>query len=158
MSRMILTLLAAFTATALSRADDEKFVKIVLADGKVLAVADDSEEAEAQVVVAKDGDSEAQQWKVVEDGKWLKIVNRKSGKVLDVREDSKEEGGQIIIWDDKPEEFDNQRWTWEGDGKERRLKSKSSELVLDVDDKGNVIQKKADEKAKGQVWTVREVK
>jgi hypothetical protein len=158
MSRITLTLLAALTIVALSRADDEKFVKIALADGRVLAVEDESEEAAAQVVVAKDGDSKAQQWKLVEDGKSLKLVNRKSGMVLDVREDSKEEGGQIIIWHDKDEDFDNQRWSWEGDGKARRLKSKHSELVLDVDDKGNVIQKKADEKAKGQLWTVQEVK
>jgi uncharacterized membrane protein len=158
MSRILLPLLAVLAAAAPARADDEKFVKLALADGKVLAVADDSEEAGAQVVAAKDGDSQAQEWKVVEDGKFLKLVNRKSGKVLDVNEDSKDEGGKIIIWDEKTEDNDNQRWSWEGEGKARRLKSKSSNLVLDVEDNGNVVQKKADEKAKGQVWTVKDVK
>jgi hypothetical protein len=158
MSRILLPLLAALAFAVPTRADDERFVKLVLADGKVLSVADDSDEIGAQVVTARDGDSQAQQWKIVEDGKFLKIVNRKSGKVLDVFEDSKDEGTKIIIWDEKFEGNDNQRWSWEGKGKARRLKSKNSDLVLDVDDKGNVIQKKADEKAKGQLWTVKEVK
>jgi hypothetical protein len=158
MSRILLPLAAVLAMAVSARAEDEKFVKIALADGKVLSVADDSEEAGAAVVVVKDGDSKAQQWKIVEDGKFLKIVNRKSGKVLDVYEDSKDEGTKIIIWEEKFEGTDNQRWSWEGTGKARRLKSKHSELVLDVDDKGNVIQKKADEKAKGQMWTVKEVK
>jgi Ricin-type beta-trefoil lectin domain-like len=157
MLRTLLQLVAVLTIAVSSRAD-EKFVKLVLADGKVLSVAEFSDEAGAPVVVAADGDSKAQQWQVVEDGKFLKLVNRKSGKVLDVFEASKDEGTKIIVWDEKTDDTDNQRWSWDGDGKEKRLKSKSSELVLDVDDKGNVIQKKADEKAKGQVWTVKEVK
>jgi hypothetical protein len=158
MSRILLPLLAALALAAPGQADNEKFVKITLADGKVLSVADDSEEGGAQVVVTKDGDSQAQQWKIVEDGKFLKLVNRKSGKVLDVNEDSRDEGGKIIIWEEKSEGTDNQRWSWEGTGKAKRLRSKSSELVLDVDETGNVIQKKADEKAKGQMWAVKEVK
>jgi hypothetical protein len=158
MSWILLPLLAALAVAVPARADDEKFVKIALADGKVLSVADDSEEAGAQVVVAKDGDSKAQQWKVVKDGEFLKLVNRKSGRVLDVFEESKDEGTKIIIWDDKSEGNDNQRWSWEGTGKAKRLKSKSSELVLDVEENGNVVQKKADEKAKGQLWTVKEMK
>jgi hypothetical protein len=158
MSRILLPLFAAVALAAPARGNDEKFVKIVLADGKVLSVADDSEEAGAQVVVVKDGPSKAQEWKIVKDGKFLKLVNRKSDKVLDVFGESTDEGVKIIIWDDKAEGNDNQRWTWEGEGKAKRLKSKSSELVLDVDDRGNVIQKKADEKAKGQLWTVKEVK
>jgi hypothetical protein len=158
MSRILLPLLAALAVAVPARADDGKFVKLVLADGKVLSVADDSEEAGAQVVAVKDGDSKAQQWKVVKDGEFLKLVNRKSGRVLDVFEESKDEGTKIIIWDDKSEGNDNQRWSWEGTGKAKRLKSKSSELVLDVEENGNVVQKKADEKAKGQLWTVKEVK
>jgi hypothetical protein len=157
MSGILLPLFVALAIAAPGRAD-EKFFKIALADGKVLSVAEDSEEGGAQVVVVKDGASKAQEWKIVEDGKFLKLVNRKSGKVLDVFEDSKDEDVKIIIWDEKTEGYDNQRWSWEGEGKARRLKSKSSALVLAVDDKGNVIQKKADEKAKGQLWTVKEVK
>jgi hypothetical protein len=158
MSRILLMVFAVLVIAAPARGDDEKFIKIALADGKVLSVADDSEEAGAQVVVVKDGSSKAQQWKIVEDGKFLKIVNRKSGRVLDVFEEATDEDVKIIIWDEKSEGNDNQRWSWEGEGKARRLKSKSSALVLDVDDRGNVIQKKANEKAKGQLWTMQEVK
>ncbi|MFO0865295.1 MAG: hypothetical protein U0744_11715 [Gemmataceae bacterium] len=42
-------------------------VKIALADGQVLSVADDSEQAGAQVVVAKDGGGLAQQWMLIHD-------------------------------------------------------------------------------------------
>jgi hypothetical protein len=126
--------------------------------GKVLGVAEDSEEAGARTVIVKsDEKNKAQEWKLVKDGNFYKLVNRKSGKVLDVFEESKEEGTQIIIWDDKEEGFDNQRWMWVGDGKDRRLKSKSSELVLDID-QGRVIQKKPDEKSKNQLWRIEEVK
>ena len=78
--------------------------------------------------------------------------------VLDVFEDSMDEGAAIIQWEDKSEGNDNQRWAWEGEGKDRRLKSKSSGLVLDVDSDGKVIQKKADEKAKSQLWQLVEIK
>jgi hypothetical protein len=158
MSRTLVSLIAALVIVIPARAADEKYVKLALADGKVLSVTDDSEESGAQVVAAKEGDSKAQEWRVVEDDKFLKLVNRKSGKVLDVFEDSKEEGAKIIIWDEKTEDNDNQRWSWEGEGKARRLKSKSSGFVLTVDEQGNVLQKKADDKEKGQQWTVKEVK
>jgi Ricin-type beta-trefoil lectin domain-like len=85
-------------------------------------------------------------------------VNRKSGKVLDVENESTEEGGAIIQWDDKFEGNDNQRWSWEGKGKARRLKSKSSTLVLDVGDEGAIVQRKADDKVKRQLWRVVEIK
>src|SRR5262245_17779983 len=139
---------------------DDKFVRLVHVDsGKVLGVAEDSEEAGASTVIAKsDEKNKAQEWKLEKDGNFYKLVNRKSGKVLDVFQESTEEGTQIIIWDDKSEGTDNQRWAWVGDGKERRLKSKSSSLVLDIDDEGRVIQKKADDKAKKQLWRVEEVK
>lgn len=158
MTRILLTLAAALAVAFPALAADDKFVTITHADGKVLAVADDSDEAGAAVVVVKAGDGKAQQWQVVEDGKFLKLVNRKSGKVLDVFENSKDEDAKVIVWDEKTDDNDNQRWAWDGAGKARRLKSKSSELVLGIDDKGNVVQKKADDKAKGQLWTVQEVK
>jgi hypothetical protein len=158
MIRSLLALVAAGTLVAAAGAEDAKPVKIVhVTTGKVLAVADDSAEAGARAVLAKDDNSDGQQWTFEKDGSFYKLVNKKSGKVLDVFEESKDEGGQIIVWDDKPEGYDNQRWAWQGEGKERRLKSKSSELVLDVDDEGRVIQKKADEKAKAQLWKVVEV-
>jgi hypothetical protein len=138
---------------------EEKFVKLVhSSSGKVLSVADNSEEAGAKATVAKDDGTKSQQWKLEKDGDHYKIVNRKSGKVLDVESESLEDGGSIIQWDDKAEGNNNQRWSWEGSDKERRLKSKSSSLVLDVADDATVIQKKADDKAKGQLWRVEEVK
>jgi hypothetical protein len=139
-------------------AAEAKYVKLVHADtGKVLALSDNSDEAGAKAVLAKDDGSKGQQWKLEKDGDHYKVVNRKSGKVLDVEGESTEEGGAIIQWDDKSEGNDNQRWSWEGDGKDRRLKSKSSKLVLDVDG-ASVVQKKTDEKAKGQLWRLVEVK
>jgi hypothetical protein len=158
MSRMLLAVVAG-AALASPVPAQEKYVKIVQADtGKVLTVADDSDEAGARTVVARDSDSKAQQWRFVKDGDFYKVVNRKSGKVLDVFGESEDEGAAIIQWDDKDEGNDNQRWVWLGDGQERRLKSKSSGLVLDVDGEGKLIQKKADPKAKAQLWKVVEVK
>ena len=158
MSRSLVAAVAALALAAPAAAQDDKYVKLVHPDtGRVLAVEDDSEEAEAWAVLAKDEDKEARQWKLVKDGDYLKLVNRKSGKVLDVFQDSKESGTKIIIWFDKPEENDNQRWQWVGDGKARRLKSKSSGLVLDIE-AGKVVQRKPDDKAKSQLWEVVEVK
>ena len=146
-------------ATPWAAAADTKYVKLVHVDtGKVLGVVDDSDEAGAQTALVKDEKGEARQWKLEKDGQHYKLVNRKSGKVLDVFGESTEEGAQIIQWDDKAEGNDNQRWEWEGDGTERRLKSKSSALVLDVDDDGKIVQRKADGKAKGQLWRVVDIK
>jgi hypothetical protein len=159
MSRALPAVVACALFAAPAVAADAKYVKLVNANtGKVLAVADDSDEAGAKAVLAKNDGSKGQQWKLEKDGDYYKVVNRKSGKVLDVEGESTEEGGAIIQWDDKSEGNDNQRWSWEGKDKDRRLKSKSSSLVLDVGDGGSVIQRKADDKAKGQLWRVVEVK
>jgi hypothetical protein len=161
MSRLPLALIAAFTLclTLTAAAQDAKYVKILNVDtGKVLAVTDDSEDAGARAVLAKDEANKARQWQIVKDGEHLKIVNRKTGKVLDVNENSKDEGAEIIQWDEKTEDNDNQRWSWDGKGDDRRLKSKNSGMVLEVNSDGKVIQKKADEKAKGQLWKVVDVK
>jgi hypothetical protein len=140
-------------------ADETNYVKLVQADtGKVLSVADNSEDAGAKTVLAKDESSEIQQWKLEKDGDYSKIVNRKTGKVLDVEMESGDEGASIIQWDDKADSNDNQRWSWQGTEKSRQLKSKSSNLVLDVDDNGMVIQRKAEDNAKRQLWQVVEVK
>jgi hypothetical protein len=163
-----LACVAVLAAVGFAAADDKKdetkaepVVKLVHVDsGKVLAVADDSEEAEAKCVLAKDEDGkDARRWRVVKDGDWLKLVNVKSGKVLDVNNASSDEGGELIIWDDKGEsDTDNQRFQWDGKGDERRLKAKHSGLVLDVTGEGVVVQNKADEKNKKQLWKVVEVK
>jgi hypothetical protein len=163
MSRILLAVTACAFVSAPTIARDDKdsgFVKLVhVGSGKVLAVAENSEEAGARAVLAKDDDKEpAQQWQLVKDGTQVKVVNRKTGKVLDVNEASTDEGAAIIQWDAKDDDNDNQRWSWVGEGTDRRLKSKSSSLVVDVDDEGRLIQKKADDKAKGQLWKVVEVK
>jgi hypothetical protein len=159
MVRSLIALAVCALVSASASADD-KFVRLVNVDsGKVLGVKDDSDENETNAVLAKPDDkNKSQQWKLVQDGKHYKLVNRKSGKVLDVNDFSKEEGGSIIIWDDKDDDNDNQRWSWDGTGEERRLKSKWSSLVLEADAEGNIIQKKADEKSKKQLWKVEEVK
>ena len=161
MSRVLLAAVVGLVLSAAPRAAaDEKYVRLVnVATGKVLSIADGSSDLGARAVVAKDDPkSDAQKWQVDKDGGYVKLTNQNSGKVLDVYENSKDEGTQIIQWEDKPCENDNQRWAWVGDGKERRLKSKLSGLVLDVDDQGQVVQKKADEKSKSQLWRVEEVK
>jgi hypothetical protein len=161
MSRKLLAAAAVCLLIVAPRAvaDDAKYVKLVNGDtGKVLSIENDSTDAEARAVLAKDGNSESQQWKLVKDGDHYKLVNKKSGKVLDVYGESLDEDGPIIQWDDKDEGNDNQRWSWAGDGKSRRLKAKSSGLVLDVDKEGKIVQRKADDKAKSQLWEVVEVK
>ena len=159
MTKSLVALVAICGWLAASVAEGADYVKLVHADtGKVLAVADNSDDAGAKAVIAKDDGSKGQQWKFEKDGEHWKIVNRKSGKVLDVEMESTEEGGNIIQWDDKSEGTDNQRWSWVGSGKERRLKSKSSELVLDIGEDNAVVQKKPSDQAKGQLWRVVEVK
>lgn len=167
MSKWLLPVAAAFALVGFAPADDKKddkkadvIVKIVHVDsGKVLGVEDDSDESAKRCVLAKDEDGkEARQWKVVKDGEWLKLVNVKSGKVLDVNEASGEDGADLIVWDEKTEDTDNQRFQWEGKGDERRLKAKHSSLVLGVTREDGVIQRKADEKSKKQLWKVVEVK
>jgi hypothetical protein len=136
-------------------ADDGKYVKLVNAEsGKVLSVEGDSTESLARLVAAKDERHESQQWKLEKDGDYFKLTNRKSGKVIDVEQESTEEGASVIQWDDKTEGNDNQRWAKVGDGEQIRLKAKHSEQVLDLDQDGKAIQKKADEKAKSQLWKI----
>src|SRR5262245_14649151 len=82
-------------------AADSRYVKVVHDDtGKVLAIADISNEDGARAVLAKDGGGKGQQWRIEKGGDFLKLVNRKSGKVLDVFEDSRDEDAAIIQWFD----------------------------------------------------------
>jgi hypothetical protein len=146
------------------------YVKLVNANSHwVLAPESDSGYSGARAVVAKDADSKDKpnkehQWKLEKDGSFYKIVQRPTGLVLDVSGDSSDEDGAIILYDDKSaaDGNDNQRWSWEGGpataDKPRRLKSKSSGLVLDVDDEGNIVQRSPSEKSKGQMWLMVEVK
>jgi hypothetical protein len=156
MFRTLLALITYILLTAPATAEEyNKFVKLVHVDtGKVLAVADNSDEADAKAVLAKDDGSKGQHWKIDKDDDHYKLANRKSGKILDVFMGSQDEGSAVIQWHEKESPADNQRWSWEGVGKERRLKSKVSNLVLDVDDKEVVIQKKSYDKAKSQLWRV----
>lgn len=159
MARLVLAALTTCILAAPAAVADAKYVKILhVKTGKVLAVADDSDESGARAVLAKDGNSKARQWRLEKDGDYYKVINRKSGKVLDVFEASDEEDAPIIVWDEKTEDIDNQRWAWEGAGKDRRLRTKLHGFVLDVDDEGKLIQQKPNEKAKSQLWRVVEVK
>jgi hypothetical protein len=156
----------------------DKYVKLVhVATDRVLSIADNSEADEAKAVIAKDDDSQSSHWRIEKDGDYIKLINRKSGKVLDVQDHSKDQWGQIVQWEDKPDDNDNQRWSWEPEAKDgdakastkpnaepianpkpRRLKSKSSGLILDIGGDYTVVQKKADKGSAIQTWTVVEVK
>ena len=67
-------------------------------------------------------------------------------------------GADIIQYDAKDEDNDNQRWSWVGDAKEKRLKSKSSGKVLDIGEGDKVVQKSSSDKAKTQLWEAVEIK
>ena len=140
------------------------FVKLVNVDnGKVLGIDGNSDDDEARAMLVKDDTSSAdkshaRQWKIDTVGTFLKLTNRKSGKVLDVSGFSTDEGGVIIQYGDKPDGDpdgnDNQRWSWDGNGAERRLRSKSSGLVIDVDNDGSIVQRSGNGKAKTQLWRI----
>src|SRR5262245_52887076 len=71
---------------------NQKFIKLVnIASGKVLSV-DPNDNAEMSMLITADDTDELRQWTLVNDGEFIKIVNRKSGQLLDVQLDSKEEG------------------------------------------------------------------
>ena len=151
------SVLALFSASL--RAEDAKYFKMVHVETKkVLSIVDKSDEAAARCEIAKDDDSEIQQWKVEKTGDILKLTNRKTGKVLDVNEASADDGAEIIQYDAKDEDNDNQRWSWVGDAKEKRLKSKSSGKVLDIGEGDKVVQKSSSDKAKTQLWEAVEIK
>ena len=144
------------------QADASKYVYVKLGHvdtGKVLAIADSSDDTGANAILAKDDGSIAQQWRFEKQGDYYKIVNRKSGKVLDVFRESTEEGGAIVQWDDNEGRInDNQLWSWDGKDPARRLKSKLSTLVLDVANDDAIVQRMANEKDKGQLWRLVEIK
>ena len=140
-------------------AADAKRIKIVHCEtGKVLSVEDQSGDAGAKIMLAKDEAGEANEWLVEKDGDHVKVTNKKSGKVLDVNEDSRDDGASIIQYDVKTEGTDNQRWSWDGTGDEKRLVSKSSKMVLAPDTDGKIVQKKSEKDAKNQLWKVVELK
>ena len=159
MARLILATLTACILAAPVAAADAKCVKIIhVKTGKVLAVDKDSDESGARAVLAKDDNSKARQWKLKNDGDYFELINRQSGKVLDAFEEAHEVGTPIIVWDEKTEGMANQRWAWQGSGKERRLKTKLDNLVLDIEDADKLILQKPDDKAESQLWRIVEVK
>lgn len=159
MTRLVLAALTACILGAPAVIADSKYVKILhVKTGKVLAVDKDSDEAGARAVLAPDDNSKARQWELEKDGDYLKLTNRQSGKVLDVFEEAVEAGAPIIVWESKPAKNANQRWLWRGRGKDRRLQSKSTALVLDIDEQDRLIQQKLDEKVQTQLWRIVAVK
>jgi hypothetical protein len=141
-----------------------KWYKLVHVEtGKTLGIAGNSDVDAAQAELAPDESNDSRRWKVEFDGEHLKLVNYKSDKALDVQQESKSEGAAIIQWPDKSRTgdastLDNQRWSWEGKGAERRIKNRLSDMVLDVDDSGKIIQRASDPKSKRQLWRFVEVK
>ncbi len=152
----------ATTEPVVSRTQPAKYVKLIhVATGRVLAVQHDSADPAARIVLAEDEDNKARQWIFEPDGDDFRVVNRQSGKVLDVFQKSLDNGGLIIQFASQPKDNDNQHWSWigtdEGPEKARRLMVKLSGLVLDMDDKGKAIQRRANDQAKTQLWQVIEV-
>lgn len=158
MTRLLLAALCGL-AVSFASATDPVPVKLVhVATGKVMSIEGNSTEAEARAVLAKDANDDTVQWTVEKDGDHFKLTCKKSGLVLDVYGDSNDEDVAINQYPAKDEGTDNQRWKWDGKGDERRLVSKSSGLCVVPDADGKLVQKKADEKAKDQLWKVVEVK
>ncbi len=182
LSFMLVLLAAAKFSTAIYKPADErkpatpnpntdvvkKQIKLVHVDsGKILGMDDDSVEGGIQAVLYSDDKQHAStNWTSVADGDAVKLFNAHSGKVLDVYLGKKDADTPIIQWDDKaaiengaqnPGGLQNQLWVWEGSGKERRLKSKWSDMVLDVDSEGRVVQRTADTNARSQLWRVAEL-
>src|SRR5262249_22114179 len=98
---------------------------------------------------------------------FFRILNRHNSKSIDVDGARKDDGAAIILYYEKiaggrganePGGPDNQLWKWEGSGRDRRLKSKWSELVLDVGDNGKLIQRPPKAPATPQLWRIVEVK
>jgi hypothetical protein len=219
MSRLTPIIVGAFVLSAAmcvlaADAKDEKAAKVPkiaklvhLATGKVLAVENDSEDAESHLMILKDREQKddaaakdgpttgvakaeakkpsaaalkAQQWKLEKDDAGYKLINRKSDMAVDVPAYSEDEDAQIIIYGLKegPDDIDNQRWmivdatapksdakadekaasATDAAAKPHRIRSKSSGMVLDVDSAGYVVQKRADDKSKSQLWLIVEVK
>jgi hypothetical protein len=168
---LVACLLYASAAPHSARAAEARYIKLINAgNGKVLAVEDDSYSAGSHAIAAKEKDTtdkqaKAQQWRLEKDGDHYKLANRQSDLVLDVESESLDDGGSIIVWDDKAEGADNQRWSLDlasvtkpgaiaATDPGQRIKSKSSGLVLDVDNDGQIIQRAANQNSKTQLWRV----
>jgi serine/threonine protein kinase/phage shock protein A len=142
-------------------------IKIVnLETGKVLSVEDDAAYSGARIVVSDDTSRNAlsNHWTAASQEQYFKLINRQSRNALAV---DLSLGGieyaAVIAWQDKPTDDDNERWIWEPtDGSSvtigdksflgKRLKSKATGMVLDVDRHGGVFQRRADVNAASQLW------
>ena len=139
-------------------AKEEKIVKLVHVESGKAVAPDGSEDDATKIVVVKEEAKPGQEWMLVKDGEFVKVVHKSCKKVLDVEGASGDEGASIILYGDKGEDNDNQRFSWVGEGGERRLKCKGSGMVLSVTDDGKVVQVKLDDKDKKQLWKTVEVK
>ncbi len=101
---------------------------------KYLALGDDANAVEgAQIVQRTKGNAAREQWSVVEQGPFFKIINRQNGQALNVQGASTEEGAPIIQWKANVK-GKNQRWTLEPHGAHFALKARHSDMVVDVAD------------------------
>jgi hypothetical protein len=127
-------------------------VKVVhVESGKLLTAAG------GQLHLAPDTGAETQQWLLDPSDGYFKLEDPRSGKVLDVLQNLLDEGAPVGLHGSKSRNDNNQLWSWDSSGEERRLVSRLSGLVLDVDGQGQTVQNKPDEKARGQLWRVVEV-
>jgi hypothetical protein len=69
----------------------------------------------------------------VKEGRFYKIINRKSGLALNVKDASTQEGAPIIQWDASVK-AENQQWSIQKHGEAYAIRARHSGLVLDVAD------------------------
>ncbi|HZZ27336.1 MAG TPA: RICIN domain-containing protein [Pirellulales bacterium] len=158
---------AKLNATAAEKQPEPVEVKIINVEtGKVLAPQGDSGEEAAPIALAEDNNSTIRQWRLEKDEHGYKLRNNSAEHLLDVFGAHKDEETPIIQWPEKSAEsaanttegVDNQRWVLGKfdleNPKPLRIQSKFTELVLDVNDSGSIVQRKPDENAKSQLWKI----
>ena len=99
LSRIALFTSALVLACGLGFAEDakeEKTIKLVHVESGKAVAPDGSEDDATKIVVVKDEAKPAQEWVVVKDGDFVKIVHKSCKKVLDVEGVSGDEGASII--------------------------------------------------------------
>lgn len=130
-------------------------VKIVNSDtGRVLTVETDDAVGQ-RVVVTQDSSDLNNQWRIIQEGDFFRIVNVVTGDNLVAVPGAAPETAVRTSPNRKDlktgDALDNQLWSWIGARQSRRLKNKSSGLVLDIAEKGSVVQSK-DTSSPTQYW------
>jgi hypothetical protein len=151
------TLLASSLAAA--EPEEGKFYRIInVNSNKCLALADGAKKVdEAQIVQRNHGQNERQQWSFVKvgEGRNFRIINREGGQALSVH--STDAGAPVVASNSAK----NRQWSFEKKGDNYVIKSRHSDLVLDVADesterKAPLIQAKAND-GQNQLFKIEEV-